>query len=260
MVSGGKLQVVVGGEDVELVAAEVAIFPGFGVAVGEDDGGFGLVTAGRLFWIGVDIPAAGGVGRKGDDFGEVTALRHDVWVWIGEFGDAGISHEPDLAGAFDVGGFAAAEAVLSTRAGVGVADDGAFDRAVTFPASAKDSEDVFGHDGGAAPDVVGDGVGGEIFSLREKLPPPEAAGFDVTAGPCLGVEIWKSLVEIVGVEMEGEAELATVIEALHGLRFDLGAGESGEEQTGEDRNDGDDDQEFDESESAARGWRGHKDS
>ena len=55
---------------------------------------------------------------------------------------------------------------------------------------------------------------------------------------------------VIAIHLEGEADLLLVAHALDQFRLLLGAAERGQQQRGQDRNDGDDDKEFDESEKA----------
>ncbi len=69
------------------------------------------------------------------------------------------------------------------------------------------------------------------------------------------------VVVVLGIESPGHGKLFVVIHANDALPLGFRLGEGGEEHSGENRDDGDDDQEFDEGESGTRAqyWITHKD-
>src|SRR5262249_51352155 len=62
----------------------------------------------------------------------------------------------------------------------------------------------------------------------------------------------KTIVVVAGVQMCGKLKLPEVVEARDGDGLRLGACERGQQQAGEDRDDGDDDEQLDERESEKR--------
>ena len=126
--------------------------------------------------------------------------------------------------------------------------DRAFDRSVPFPTGSEDRLNVLLLHRRASPHRIGGGVGSHVARLRNGLEPPVATCLDTRACPRLGVEVREPLQVVLGVKQECQSDLATVAGATDGVGTYLGSGQRGQEHAGENRDDGDDHQQFDKGE------------
>ena len=129
----------------------------------------------------------------------------------------------------EVGGPPAAQGVHPCRLQEGVADDGAFHRAIPFPPRAENGLYLAVFYRRATPDVVRYRVGGDVLVVRERLEPPGSARFRALAGPepGLGVEVREVFRVVSGVQQKGQANLPAVVDAGGGLGLLLGPESAG---------------------------------
>ena len=90
-------ELVVLGEDVIFVLAEVPVAPRFHMAVYEGHVSFLVMPTGRLLLRSPERPSIASVGRKGHDFRQVAPAGNAGGV----LGDAGVTHQPNLRGPDD---------------------------------------------------------------------------------------------------------------------------------------------------------------
>src|SRR2546430_4826235 len=154
-------ELVVLGEDVIFVLAEVPVAPRFHVAIHEGHVSFLVMPTGRLLLGSPERPSIVRVGRESHDFRQVTPAGNAGGV----LGDAGVTHQPNLRGPIDFREPTTPPAIQSSRSEEGIPDDCAFHGAVALPPSAKNNLDVLLLHGGAPPNGVGDRVRRQILAF-----------------------------------------------------------------------------------------------
>src|SRR5688572_8256869 len=89
------------------------------------------------------------------------------------------------------------------------------------------------------------GVVGLCAPGLNAVDPVIVLGFGLTDAVVVNIAI----IVVIGIKLPAEGELLYVVDAGDAFALFLGLAEGGQEEPGEDRNDGDDDEEFDEGES-----------
>ena len=85
-------ELIVLGENVVLVRAEITVEPSLNVAIDENHIAPQVMPAGGLFLRHVLLPSRGRVRRKGDNLGEIPPSRFSP----GLLGNAGVAQQPEL--------------------------------------------------------------------------------------------------------------------------------------------------------------------